>query len=58
MAHYEDSMQNVMRPREYEHVDSEFDRLRKRVSYLTKGKNSLLKGEGIVGVDGAVPSNM
>ena len=39
----------------YEEAESEFDRLRKRVTYLTKGRRTSLPVEG---VNDGVPSNM
>lgn len=49
-------MQNICSPRNYEPQISEFDRLRKRVAYLSKGKRSLLTRDG--DANEGVPDNM
>ena len=42
LSHYDNTVGSIMKPTSYEPQVSEFDKLRKRVSYLTKGKNTPL----------------
>ena len=53
LKHYDNSVAQIMQPTKHEPVVSEFDRLRKRVNYLTKGKQTALTAE-----QEAVPWNM
>ena len=53
LKHYDNSVASIMQPTTHEPVVSEFDRLRKRVNYLTKGKQTALVAE-----QEAVPWNM
>lgn len=42
LLHYDNTVGSIMKPTKYEPQVSEFDKLRKRVSYLTKGKHTPL----------------
>ena len=42
LSHYDNAVGSIMKPTQYEPQVSEFDKLRKRVNYLTKGKHTPL----------------